>query len=122
MNKLHFKLLTVVLIGLIFLCNTNEIAFSQSKASDGSVAAITNKSAALPLEKIKLPAGFSISVYAEVEGARSMVMLPATMTQQWGSLGTGSYYSCHPEAPRYCALTSRIGPKNDRERHDLGDP
>jgi hypothetical protein len=30
-----------------------------------------------------------------------MVMLPATMMQQWGVLGTGSYYSCHPEAPRY---------------------
>jgi glucose/arabinose dehydrogenase len=31
-------------------------------------------SANLPLDKIKLPAGFSISVYAEVPGARQMVM------------------------------------------------
>jgi len=33
--------------------------------------------AALPLDKIKMPAGFSISVYAEVEGARAMVMSPS---------------------------------------------
>jgi hypothetical protein len=31
----------------------------------------------VPLDKIKLPPGFSISVYAEVEGARSMVMSPS---------------------------------------------
>src|SRR6266550_3815522 len=92
MNKLHFKPLAVVLIGLIFLCNTNEIAFSQSKASDGSVAAIKNKSAALPLDKIKLPPGFSISVYAEVEGARSMVMSPSG-TLFVGTKGEGKVYA-----------------------------
>src|SRR3546814_16729108 len=31
----------------------------------------------LPLETIKLPDGFSISIYAEVENARSMVMSPS---------------------------------------------
>lgn len=46
-------------------------------AADGSSKAITGTSAALPLEKIKLPAGFSISVYAEAPGARSMTMSPA---------------------------------------------
>src|SRR6476620_563966 len=91
MNKLQFKPLTV-LIGLVFLGNTNEIAFSQSKASDGSVAAITNKSAALPLKNIKLPEGFSISVYAEVEGARSMVMSPSG-TLFVGTKGEGKVYA-----------------------------
>ncbi|MES2827476.1 MAG: PQQ-dependent sugar dehydrogenase [Bacteroidota bacterium] len=43
---------------------------------DGSTPAITKASADLPLDKIKMPAGFSISVYAEVQGARSMVMSP----------------------------------------------
>lgn len=58
MNKLQFKLLTVALTGLILLGGTNEIAFSQSKANDGSVAANTHASAGLPIDKIKLPAGF----------------------------------------------------------------
>lgn len=43
---------------------------------DGSIAAITDASASLPLNTIKLPAGFSIAVYAEVEDARSMAMSP----------------------------------------------
>ena len=75
MHQVQLKPLAL-LISLVFLF-TNEITFSQSKASDGSVAAITGSSAKLPLNKIKLPEGFSISVYAEVEGARSMVMSPS---------------------------------------------
>ncbi len=43
---------------------------------DGAVAAITDASAALPLNTIKLPAGFSIAVYAEVDDARSMAISP----------------------------------------------
>ena len=69
--------LTATLTGLFFFCGTNHDAPLGSPADDGSVAAITNKSDALPLEKIKLPPGFSISVYAEVEGARSMVISPS---------------------------------------------
>jgi glucose/arabinose dehydrogenase len=67
----------IVLIGMILLGNANETAFSQSQASDGSVAAITNKSSTLPLDKIILPPGFTIAVYAEVENVRSMVMSPS---------------------------------------------
>ncbi len=92
MNKLQFKPLAAVLTSLVFLCNANEIAFSQSKASDGSVAAITGSSAKLPLNKIKLPEGFSISVYAEVEGARSMVMSPSG-TLFVGTKGEGKVYA-----------------------------
>jgi glucose/arabinose dehydrogenase len=75
MNRLRFKLV-VFSISLIFCVITNEVALSQTN-SDGSVPAITNYSAKLPLNKIKLPEGFSISVYAEVENARSMVMSPS---------------------------------------------
>src|SRR5690242_14821675 len=46
-------------------------------ASDGSVAAITAYSKDLPLNKLKLPAGFKIEVFAEVENARSMAMSPS---------------------------------------------
>lgn len=44
---------------------------------DGSVEALTAYSKTLPLEKIKMPAGFKIDVFAEVENARSMVMSPS---------------------------------------------
>ena len=75
MTRLHFKFLSL-LLSIAFVCTTNEIAFSQTN-SDGSVAAITGSSAKLPLDKIKLPDGFTIRVYAEVENARSMVMSPS---------------------------------------------
>ncbi|MBX7126048.1 MAG: sorbosone dehydrogenase family protein [Cyclobacteriaceae bacterium] len=39
--------------------------------------ALTSASAALPLESIRLPKGFAISVYAEVDNARSMAMSPS---------------------------------------------
>ena len=91
MNKLQFRSVSA-LICLVILCNTNEPLFSQSKASDSSVAAITAKSAKLPLDRIKLPEGFSIAVYAEVEGARSMVMSPSK-TLFVGTQGSGKVYA-----------------------------
>lgn len=45
--------------------------------ADTSEPAITDYAATLPLDKIKLPAGFSISVYAEVNNARSMALSPS---------------------------------------------
>jgi glucose/arabinose dehydrogenase len=53
-----------------------ETGTSEMPGSDGGAAAITEASAALPLSTIKLPAGFSIAIYAEVEDARSMAMSP----------------------------------------------
>ncbi|PAW95130.1 sorbosone dehydrogenase [Mucilaginibacter sp. MD40] len=75
MKKIQFIPLAAVLTGLILLGNTYKTA--AQNAGDGSVPAITDASANLPLDKIKLPAGFSISVYAEVPGARSLVMSPS---------------------------------------------
>lgn len=75
MKKIQFIPLAAVLTGLILLGNTYKTA--AQNAGDGSVPAITDASAKLPLDKIKLPAGFSISVYAEVPGARSLVMSPS---------------------------------------------
>lgn len=46
-------------------------------AADGSLPAITEVSKALPLEKIKLPPGFVIEVYAEVDNARSLALSPS---------------------------------------------
>jgi glucose/arabinose dehydrogenase len=48
-----------------------------STEADGSQAAITDYSKTLPLDKIKLPAGFKIDVFAEVEDARSLAISPS---------------------------------------------
>jgi glucose/arabinose dehydrogenase len=54
---------------------------AQTEEADGSLGtsqpAITNYAATLPLEKIKMPAGFTIQVYAEVPDARSMALSPS---------------------------------------------
>src|SRR5712675_1381842 len=62
------------LIAVSFMCtqSTN----NKTNLPGGSSPAITGTSASLPLEKIKLPKGFSISVFAEVENARSMAISP----------------------------------------------
>jgi glucose/arabinose dehydrogenase len=49
----------------------------QAGSSEGGESAITDYAKTLPLEKIKLPAGFAIDVYAEVEDARSMAISPS---------------------------------------------
>lgn len=46
------------------------------KNSDNSMPALTEASEGLPLSSIKLPKGFSISVFAEVDNARSMAISP----------------------------------------------
>ncbi|GHM98947.1 sorbosone dehydrogenase [Cytophagales bacterium WSM2-2] len=64
----------VLLVVISFMCTQS--ASDKGKTDDNSSAAISGSSAGLPLEKIKLPAGFSISVFAEVDNARSMAMSP----------------------------------------------
>lgn len=80
------------LTGLLFFFASGQVTNSLSPAGDGSVAAITKKSAALPLDKIKMPEGFSIKVFAEVEGARSMVMSSSGMLFI-GTQGAGKVYA-----------------------------
>jgi len=67
MKKIFITSAAILLTGTLFLGN---------KPRDHYTTAITKASAALQLDQIKMPAGFSISVYAEVQGARSMVMSP----------------------------------------------
>jgi glucose/arabinose dehydrogenase len=55
---------------------TDTVASTNNEA-DGSSAALTSYYKTLPLDKIKLPDGFSIDVFAEVENARSLAMSPA---------------------------------------------
>jgi glucose/arabinose dehydrogenase len=62
---------------LIFLaCSQKAKEALPPAEEDGSMAAITEASASLPLGSIILPTGFSIAVYAEVPDARSMAISP----------------------------------------------
>jgi glucose/arabinose dehydrogenase len=45
--------------------------------ADGSTAALTEYEKTLPLNTIKLPAGFTIDVFAEVKNARSLAISPS---------------------------------------------
>ncbi len=72
------KCVWVVILFLISAgCDSNSReSANSSPTDDNSSPAITSASANLPLNKIKLPPGFSISVFAEVDNARSMVLSP----------------------------------------------
>src|SRR5688572_11567702 len=77
----------VLMLALILACsNTNSSENTKSdststatESSDiaGGEVALTDYAKTLPLDKIKLPDGFVIDVYAEVENARSMAMSPS---------------------------------------------
>ncbi len=66
------------LAAVVLFCNssTKEVTTKHEPIADTSLPAITDASASLPLSSIKLPKGFSISVYAEVENARSLAISP----------------------------------------------
>jgi glucose/arabinose dehydrogenase len=73
MKKTHFaSTLVLIAIGILSIQSTNK-----KVNSDNSSPAITGASAALPLDKIKLPKGFSISIFAEVDNARSLAISPS---------------------------------------------
>ncbi len=72
MKNFRFTLLLLIAVGLLSTQST-----LKKNNPDNSSPAITGASAALPLDKIKLPKGFSISVFAEVEDARSLAISPS---------------------------------------------
>ena len=84
MNTL--KSIPVFTLALMLACsNTNSPENSNKDSTstavvnepEGGEPAITDYAKTLPLDKIKLPAGFTINVYAEVENARSMALSPS---------------------------------------------
>src|SRR5882724_7930475 len=64
-----------IIVGIAFCCTQSTRDIDKSTAGNSSPA-ITGASAGLPLDKIKLPKGFSISVFAEVDNARSLAISP----------------------------------------------
>jgi len=60
---------------MMVCCNSSNS--NESATNPEGDAAITEYAKTLPLDKIKLPDGFKIRVYAEVNDARSMVLSPS---------------------------------------------
>ena len=70
------KIIPFLLI-LVLSCNQAPKESQGAAEVDTSVPAITEVSGKLPMNSIKLPPGFTISVYAEVDNARSLAMSPS---------------------------------------------
>ena len=68
----------VVVLGMCPSCDNSSKRSETAvvTADDNSSAAITTKSADIPLNSIKMPPGFTINVFAEVDNARSMALSP----------------------------------------------
>ncbi|MEO7991304.1 MAG: sorbosone dehydrogenase family protein, partial [Chryseolinea sp.] len=79
MKKL--RILPIVLLALALGCSnsstTDNTNTNPTSGTDGGEPALTDYYKTLPLDKIKLPAGFTIDVFAEVENARSMAISPS---------------------------------------------
>lgn len=74
--KYIISMLGFLLLFSVTGCDSSPKA-TATDTKDNSSPAISEASAQLPLSTIKLPPGFSISVYAEVDNARSMAMSPS---------------------------------------------
>src|SRR5688572_5760937 len=99
MNTL--KSILVFMLAVMLACSytkrpENSNADSTSTSVDaeptGGEAALTEYAKTLPLDKIKLPAGFTIDVFAEVENARSMALSPSGVVYV-GNKDKGNVYA-----------------------------
>lgn len=73
-----FCVLSIMFLFSVTGCNSSsKDSEANTDIEDNSSPAVTEASAQLPLSTIKLPPGFSISVYAEVDNARSMALSPS---------------------------------------------
>jgi glucose/arabinose dehydrogenase len=77
MKKIKHTILLAGLMAASLLIFFNGKMIEAPALADASQPAITSASADLPLHLIKMPKGFSISVYAEVDNARSMALSPS---------------------------------------------
>ncbi len=73
------RILPVVFLASLFQCGNqnNSEESASTPAADGGEAAITEASRDLPLDRIKLPEGFRIEIFAEVNNARSLAISPS---------------------------------------------
>ena len=82
------KTLSLILLASVFFysgCENRSEQTSEEKqqsvstatSPDNSQPAITDKSRELPLDRVKLPPGFKIEIFAEVDNARSLAVSPS---------------------------------------------
>ena len=82
------KTLSLILLASVFFysgCENRSEQTSEEKqqsvstatSPDTSQPAITDKSRELPLDRVKLPPGFKIEIFAEVDNARSLAVSPS---------------------------------------------
>ena len=73
-----YRIEYVILIFLIAMgCSKQQATETPSTTPGEGLPALTEYSKTLPLDKIKLPQGFAIEIFAEVENARSMALSPS---------------------------------------------
>lgn len=72
MTRIAIAFLTIALL----CCNGTPKETTSAVTTPAGDSALTDYAKTLPLEKIKMPSGFKIAVYAEVNNARSMAMSP----------------------------------------------
>jgi glucose/arabinose dehydrogenase len=74
-----FKNLSIVIVCMVMACGNSETREEAVTAVDSSTTTPpkVEEQSKLPLNKIKLPPGFSISVFAEVDNARSLAISPS---------------------------------------------
>lgn len=80
MNMIYKRISLYAIAILLLQCSSGSRIENETPpvtSDDGSVPALTEYQATLPLEKIKLPAGFKIEVFAEVDNARSLAISPS---------------------------------------------
>ncbi len=75
--KRNLVLVAFVLIVAACTSNIREQVTEPDASEPAPPQAVTEISSSLPLDRIKLPKGFTISIFAEVENARSMAVSPS---------------------------------------------
>jgi len=73
---MNLRPIRVSIIAAVAFCCSQSTRETNNNSTDNSSPAITEASAGLPLDKVKLPKGFSINVFAEVDNARSLAISP----------------------------------------------
>ncbi len=81
----------LIVVALAFACSSE--SSKPPLNVEGGESALTEYSKSLPLDKLKLPEGFTIEVYAEVDGARSMIMSPSGVLFVGNKKAEGNVYA-----------------------------
>lgn len=71
----NYKVPSFFLFLMVLACSNS--GRNEKPSHDASDGQLSQAAKALPLNKIKLPAGFKIEIFAEVENARSLAMSPS---------------------------------------------